>query len=236
MKSIKKFKENIVQKETITERVVGGLDSATYKLAPLVSPEGTPVQPGRKIRAHRVLFTANDETQLASTAPAPVPGTGEVIHKHKRTHKHKHKTEKLKEEILEESAFDPPPVLLLKRKAIRMFSNDTRMALYYNDRLNKYFSIPYSTTKSLDSPIQAESVNQIGMMNEIYQIAIGEHPTGKVEFENGESRRLDRVTATAISLVYEAANEENKNKINEMVSKSPNDLMKIAQFAYHKIK
>lgn len=234
MKSIKKFRENNIQEDAINERVVGGLDSATYKLAPLVSPEGTPVQPGRKIRAHRVLFTANDETELASTAPAPVPGTGEVVHKHRRGHKHKN--EKLKEETLEESVFDPPPVLLLKRKAIRMFSNDTRMALYYNDRLNKYFSIPYSTTKSLDAPIQAESVEPISIINEIYQIAIGEHPTGKIEFDNGESRRLDRVTATAISLVYEASNEQNKNKINEMISKSPMDLMKIAQFAYHKIK
>jgi hypothetical protein len=230
MKSIKKFKENIIQEETITERVVGGLDSATYKLAPLVSPEGTPVQPGRKIRAHRVLFTANDETQLANTMTTPAPGTGKL------PHHHKHKKEKMQEEVLEESVFDPPPVLLLKRKAIRMFSNDTRMALYYNDKLNKYFSIPYSINKSIDAPIQAESYEPPNMMSEIYQIAVGEHPTNKIEFENGESRRLDRVTATAISLVYEAVNEDNKNKIDEIVSRSPSDLMKIAQFAYYKIK
>ena len=35
---------------------------------------------------------------------------------------------------------DPPFILVLKRKSIRGFPNDTRVALYFNKQLNKYFS------------------------------------------------------------------------------------------------
>jgi len=37
---------------------------------------------------------------------------------------------------------DPPYVLILKRKAVRMYPNKTKVALYYNDRLSKFFTIP----------------------------------------------------------------------------------------------
>jgi hypothetical protein len=38
---------------------------------------------------------------------------------------------------------DPPAVLLMKRKAIRMFPNGQRVALYYVDKINKYVTVPY---------------------------------------------------------------------------------------------
>ena len=39
---------------------------------------------------------------------------------------------------------DPPAVLIMKRKSIRNFPNNERVALYYIDKLNKYISIPYT--------------------------------------------------------------------------------------------
>ena len=55
--------------------------------------------------------------------------------------------------------FDPPFVLMLKRRAIRMYPDGTRVALYYNRQLNKYFSVPYGNT--VDPVIQSEEVEQI---------------------------------------------------------------------------
>lgn len=40
---------------------------------------------------------------------------------------------------------DPPPLVVMRRKAIRMYPFNTKVALYYSDKLNRYFSVPYQT-------------------------------------------------------------------------------------------
>ena len=53
----------------------------------------------------------------------------------------------------------PPMVLVLKRKFIRNINNNIRIALYYNDKLKKYFSVPYTAAGSVDlAPVQSEEV------------------------------------------------------------------------------
>lgn len=37
----------------------------------------------------------------------------------------------------------PPNILILRRKTVRLFPGGTMVALYYNDKLDQYFSIPY---------------------------------------------------------------------------------------------
>lgn len=39
---------------------------------------------------------------------------------------------------------DPPNVLIMRRKSIRLFPNDQRVALYYVDKINKYVTVPYT--------------------------------------------------------------------------------------------
>lgn len=58
----------------------------------------------------------------------------------------------LKEEhkLLNEKApslSDMPVVLLLKRKSIRKYPDGVTVALYYNDRLKRYISIPFDDIK-----------------------------------------------------------------------------------------
>ena len=38
---------------------------------------------------------------------------------------------------------EPPVVLMLKRKAVRLYPDGQKVALYYNKQLDKYFSVPY---------------------------------------------------------------------------------------------
>jgi hypothetical protein len=38
---------------------------------------------------------------------------------------------------------DPPMVLIMKRKAVRLFPNGQRVALYHVDKINKYVTVPY---------------------------------------------------------------------------------------------
>ena len=55
---------------------------------------------------------------------------------------------------------EPPAVLVVKRKAIRLYPDGTRVALYWSDKLKKYFSVPYGP--AIDSSIQAEEyINEL---------------------------------------------------------------------------
>ena len=69
--------------------------------------------------------------------------------------------EEIEEPIILQEDKDPPLVLVIKRKAIRMYPDGTRIALYYNERLQKYFSVPYQYGPGMDAPIQSEEVEQI---------------------------------------------------------------------------
>src|ERR1700675_1998441 len=51
--------------------------------------------------------------------------------------------EDLAEHIAIANSSMPPNILILRRKTVRQFPNNTMVALYYNDKLGQYFSIPY---------------------------------------------------------------------------------------------
>jgi len=168
----------------------------------------------RKVKAHRVVI--NPDTIVADK-------------------------EQVKEETLEENVLqrDPPAVLVLRRKTIRSFSNDTYIALYYNDKLNKYFSIPYSTNSDINSPIQAEEVQideaKINGIDQLKKIRDSKQH-GTVNHLDGSASKVDGFTASAILQVHDKLNDENKKKIANMVSSSHYHLSKVANFAFSKSK
>lgn len=150
-------------------------------------------------------------------------------------------TPQVKEEVLDENVLqrDPPAVLVLRRKNIRSFSNDTYIALYYNDKLNKYFSIPYSTNSDINSPIQAEEVQideaKINGIDQLKKIRDSKQH-GTVNHLDGSASKVDGFTASAILQVHDKLNDENKKKIANMVSSSHYHLSKVANFAFSKSK
>ena len=59
-------------------------------------------------------------------------------------------------------SMDPPAVLIMKRKSIRQFSNNQRVAMYYVDKIDKYVTVPYtamqwSSTGSMDEETDIEN-------------------------------------------------------------------------------
>ena len=106
------------------------------------------------------------------------------------------------EEIeLDESLIeDPPYVLLLKRQNIRMFPDNVKVALYYNDTIKKYFSVAYGT--GVNALIQSE----------------------ETELKE-EQEFISNVLNTFINL-----SEENKIKMLEMVSKDESSYQKVKNF------
>lgn len=45
---------------------------------------------------------------------------------------------------------EPPPLVVLRRKAIRMYPHQTKVALYYSDKLDRYFTVPYQDTETTE--------------------------------------------------------------------------------------
>jgi hypothetical protein len=131
---------------------------------------------------------------------------------------------------------DPPFVLVLKRRAIRLYPNKTKVALYYNQKLDKYFTIPYGPSVSAQ-PLQAEEVEQVqeAVMDQLHKI-VSDKQSNTVKFGNGQTRKVDHYTASAITQVHKAVNDENKKKLADMVHKSPAHFEKVAAFAFNKAK
>jgi hypothetical protein len=129
---------------------------------------------------------------------------------------------------------DPPFVLVLKRKSIRLYPNNTKIALYYNQKLDKYFSIPYGG--GVDAPVQAEETQiEEAVIDQLHKI-VSDKQAQSVKFGNGQSRKVDHFTASAITQVHNALNDDNKKKFADMVHKSPAHLAKASDFAFSRAK
>ena len=160
---------------------------------------------------------------------------------------------------------DPPLVLVIKRKAIRLYPDGTRIALYYNEKLKKYFSVPYQYGSGMDAPIQSEETEQINeygnpklyqkaaeiakgkkikmveesiteaVMDTLHKI-VNDKSAKSVKFASGHTRKVDHFTASAITQVHNALNDDNKKKFADMVHKSPEHFMKASDFAFKRAK
>jgi len=136
-----------------------------------------------------------------------------------------------KEEVVQlTEAQDPPFVLVLKRKAIRLYPDGTKIALYHNDRLDKDFAVPYST--SSQPVIQAEAVDAIGQLQKIKD----SHQHGTVNHKDGSSSKVDVQTAHAVLTVHKNLNDENKKKFADMVARSAHHMQKAAEFSWKSMK
>jgi hypothetical protein len=121
--------------------------------------------------------------------------------------------EEVKEEIIldESIAKDPPFILILKRKAIRLYPNGMKVAVYHNDRLNKDFAIPF--TQDDAGMIQAEHI----------------------ELDTGDIVELDEKTLEAFQAVYHSLTEENQEKFVDLIHTSPETFEQAREFALSKV-
>jgi len=119
-----------------------------------------------------------------------------------------------KDETIEESISNQPPyVIVLKRTAIRLYPNGTKVATYYSQRLNKEFAIPFSE-------------DSLNIQSEGYV----------VDFDDGEFVLVDFDTASIMNQVYESLNNVNKDKFANMMHESLEQFEKAKSFALSKTK
>jgi hypothetical protein len=129
-----------------------------------------------------------------------------------RAHRIEFDKEVKEEIVLDESiAKDPPFILILKRKAIRLYPNGMKVAVYHNDRLNKDFAIPF--TQDDAGMIQAE----------------------QIELDTGDVVELDEETLNAFQAVYLSLTEENQEKFVDLIHTSPETFEQAREFALNKV-
>jgi hypothetical protein len=132
--------------------------------------------------------------------------------------------------IVEAKDTDPPPILIMRRKAVRMFPNGQKVALYYVDKIHKYVTVPYEDMlMSSAFKEQFEKHIESNIMESLKKVASGW--TNNVILEDKSMVKVDVVTAKSIIHIYENLNEDNQKTLCEKAGRSRKDFKEIAEFA-----
>lgn len=135
---------------------------------------------------------------------------------------------------------DPPMVMVLKRKGIRIFPDGKRVALYTNEQLGLTFTVPYVggqvTNQNVMTGVQEEVDYGDEMLNEnIKRLRFASTKGGKpvsVNFKTGDNMKVDPITAKAITSLHSKLSPENKITLVDKISNDPNSFKKVASFAH----
>ena len=200
MKSLEDFQKDI--KEIVPEAIQYAIN---YKMVPVTDEQGKVRY--KKQRIGRLVLAKKNSEEDADTQVNPEFEVAD--------------TKPIKE--AKESNFDPPYVLVLKRQSIRLFPNNTKVALYYNDKLNKTFSVPYGP--GMNPIIQAESL--------LNNLNFSEDSKGFL-FESGESIEILHHEAESLLNLYNKLNESNRKRMLNSLCESKNSFNKILKFAINK--
>ena len=141
------------------------------------------------------------------------------------------------EEFLGEAANmnDPPMMMVLKRKGVRIFPDGKRVALYVNEKLGLTFTIPYSS-QGLENPMMGVNEEFVAEnLEHLKDMAVKNEPK-ELKFLDGTSIEVHHDIAKKILLVHNQLNDENKVKLANMLSSNKSKFMKVANFAHNSVK
>jgi hypothetical protein len=142
------------------------------------------------------------------------------------------------EYISEARQGDPPMVIVLKRKGIRIFPDGKRVALYTNDKLGLTFTIPYQSFGPNNVIGVSEEVEEImESFEQVAKYASQEEPKSKsrhFKFADGTKMPVAHGVARAMHMVHGALNPENQKKYQAMLS-DPKGFKKAADFALSRV-
>lgn len=145
-------------------------------------------------------------------------------------------TDDKEKEQVQESVSDVPFILVLKRKAIRMYPDGTKVALYHNEKLNKYFSVPYSTDKNIDAAIQAEETEIVNIAFDSVRHIAESEKADYIVFNNGASYFVDVDSAKSLVSLHESLSDANKKVLEESISSGKQNYKKVVSFARENFK
>lgn len=147
------------------------------------------------------------------------------------------------ESIMEKGPIDPPAMLTLHRKNVRVFPDGTKVATYYSDALKKTFTLPFGdlqmeATKPTKKPVkeklpkdeddpEAFSADNLATLKNI----VSKNKGDTLEFADGSELDVEPATANAIMAMFARCSKENKDKIELMLTKGVNTFMRLSKLA-----
>ena len=118
----------------------------------------------------------------------------------------------------------PPIILVIKRKAVRLYPDGTRIALYYSDKMKRYFSVPFGTPEADISGVQAESfIDELRAMSNLTEETT-------LELQDGSQVELDVLMVNRIVYAYDSLKEENQEKFIDLLTSSEESFDKAYEF------
>lgn len=162
-----------------------------------------------------------------------------------------------KDDAEENHKFVFPVLMVLRRKAIRLFPDGKKVGLYYSDKMHRYFSIPSSgdaiseeiveleesakpkgtvgagkPTNGKALTLDAGGKNTSGVMSQLKGI-VSNKQSAPVRFLNGSKLTVDMLTAHAILSTYNRLSEPaNQVKFDKLLNKDNPSFMKIVDFCH----
>jgi hypothetical protein len=124
---------------------------------------------------------------------------------------------------------DPPALLMLRRKYIRMFPGNVKVAVYQAQGLKQFITIPFSNIH-LGEAVEAPTPFKDDNLEILKNIVV----TGKddtIKFSDKSEYDVDVMTANAILSIYARCSKENKEKMEMCLTKGVGGFMKLAKFA-----
>lgn len=139
---------------------------------------------------------------------------------------------------------NPPVMIVLQRKGIRIFPDGKKVAMYHNKQLGLVITIPYAGTGNSPGEvipganIQMEEVEDImESLDQVAAYAQQDNVTSHAKhfkFADGSKLKVSHGAAKAIHMVHGALNDENKKKFADMLT-TPKGFEKAAHFALSKV-
>lgn len=149
----------------------------------------------------------------------------------------------LEEEDLHEAGLngDPPAVLNLRRKYIRVFPNNIKVAVYYSDQLKQFISVPYSENTNIAQTGMTEAAepqkkkpdtqkpveNNVTILKNI----VATNKPDVLVFGDDDELEININDANALLSMYARLDGDNKRKVDGMLQKSSANVKKLLQLA-----
>jgi len=125
----------------------------------------------------------------------------------------------------------PPIILVIKRKAVRLYPDGTRIALYYNDKMKRYFSVPFGTPEADISGVQAESfIDELRSSSNLTEDTM-------LQLSDGTEVEMTPEMIEQIVNTYDNLIEKNKEQFINLLTSSEESFDKAYEFcrSHHSI-
>jgi hypothetical protein len=182
---------------------------------------GKPGEAGyRKVRARAMTWEAPPdprEIEAPGVGDSPAQDKDRSIELYTKYYKKYIKSLKKEEVTLDESSpnEEPPYILVLKRQNIRLYPGNIKIALYHNEKLNKFFSVPFTSSGS--SVVQAEettiNIEEQKLISNILSLFCSltkENQKKMFEMVNGDEESYNKIKSFAQESLNESNTTDNK--------------------------